>query len=123
MKFNSRADQTFYKFDREAKLKSQRGKCFYCGLPLTKKTATVDHVIPLSKLRGKHSNNNTVIACEDCNVSKADGLTPNLSPTKKIVNAILMRIEKRTQLAVWRLSFKPMGSFKKWCKHQEKANQ
>jgi 5-methylcytosine-specific restriction endonuclease McrA len=45
--------------------------CRYCGEPLTKYEATVDHIIPLDR-GGKSENCNFGIACEDCNNSKGN---------------------------------------------------
>lgn len=43
--------------------------CHYCGIKLTAETATVDHVIALSK-GGYDRIGNCVLACRDCNVKK-----------------------------------------------------
>lgn len=63
-----------HKRNRKARpkiLKLYKGKCFYCGLPLTKKTATVDHFIPLSK-NGSIEIENLRPACKRCNELKGD---------------------------------------------------
>lgn len=41
-------------------------ECRWCKAPLDEKTATVDHVIPLSR-GGLNNSNNLVLACEPCN--------------------------------------------------------
>ena len=46
-------------------------KCLYCGVNLTRKNATVDHIIPVSK-GGINSKVNFVICCEDCNRERGD---------------------------------------------------
>ncbi len=46
-------------------------QCQYCGEGLTRRTATIDHVLPRSK-GGKTSWKNTVTACAPCNSKKAD---------------------------------------------------
>lgn len=43
--------------------------CYLCGELLTVKTATIDHVIPISK-GGYHCPNNARIACKPCNNAK-----------------------------------------------------
>jgi 5-methylcytosine-specific restriction endonuclease McrA len=43
--------------------------CVYCGKSLTLKTATFDHVKPLSA-GGYDRNSNGAIACESCNNAK-----------------------------------------------------
>lgn len=48
-------------------------KCEYCGKALTEKTATMDHVIPLTK-GGEHDPGNIVPACRSCNSRKGNRL-------------------------------------------------
>lgn len=43
--------------------------CYLCGVSLDYSTATIDHVIPLSK-GGFHCPNNAKIACLKCNQTK-----------------------------------------------------
>ena len=47
------------------------GKCQYCGVNVSLKTSTIDHVVPKSR-GGKHSWENVVLACAKCNQKKAD---------------------------------------------------
>lgn len=52
--------------------------CQYCGLHLDGKTASVDHVIPISKFKNKSDSNswdNLVACCKKCNTKKG-GRTP-----------------------------------------------
>lgn len=49
--------------------------CFWCELSLTLETATIDHVIPLSR-GGMNNSNNYVLACQPCNNKRG-----NLIPT------------------------------------------
>lgn len=48
-------------------------QCKLCGKQVTKKTATLDHVIPRSK-GGTGAMNNLVTACAPCNRKKDDKL-------------------------------------------------
>lgn len=64
-------DAAFDRADREAALKAQGGRCKYCLIPLTLKTATRDHVVPRSK-GGSNLRHNTVAACESCNKAKGN---------------------------------------------------
>jgi len=48
-------------------------RCSYCGCDLNWHTATLDHVVPTSK-GGTDSMDNLVLACQPCNVQKADKL-------------------------------------------------
>lgn len=43
--------------------------CRYCGIPLTKLTVTLDHVIPVSK-GGTNDLDNLVACCKKCNHDK-----------------------------------------------------
>lgn len=45
--------------------------CQYCGIDMTDKTATIDHVVPKSK-GGGSTWVNMVAACRDCNLSKGN---------------------------------------------------
>jgi len=45
--------------------------CQYCGIRLSDKKLTIDHVLPLSK-GGRHSWENVVAACAPCNNKKGD---------------------------------------------------
>lgn len=45
--------------------------CYYCGVPLTQSTRTIDHVLPLSR-GGTNSKENKVLCCRRCNISKMD---------------------------------------------------
>lgn len=51
--------------------------CYLCGLLLTVKTATIDHVIPLAR-GGFHCPNNAKIACLKCNQKKNKKLLSEL---------------------------------------------
>jgi len=46
-------------------------KCAYCDCELKWETATLDHVVPRSK-GGTNAMDNLVLACQPCNVRKAD---------------------------------------------------
>lgn len=45
--------------------------CTYCGLTLSRKTATIDHIVPKSK-GGSTCEANLTLACKSCNERKAD---------------------------------------------------
>ncbi|MHA2279604.1 MAG: HNH endonuclease [Promethearchaeota archaeon] len=47
--------------------------CNWCGQKLDRKTATLDHVIPLSK-GGTNGLDNQTLACYDCNQNRQDHL-------------------------------------------------
>lgn len=43
--------------------------CYFCGNALTRKTATVDHLLPIAR-GGTNHMDNIVIACRLCNARK-----------------------------------------------------
>jgi 5-methylcytosine-specific restriction endonuclease McrA len=57
--------------------------CQYCGEDVSKKTATLDHVLPVSH-GGKTTFENTVCACATCNANKGNDkkIVPRYKPVK-----------------------------------------
>jgi 5-methylcytosine-specific restriction endonuclease McrA len=57
--------------------------CQYCGDDVSRKTATLDHVLPVSH-RGKTTFENTVCACATCNANKGNDkkIVPKHKPVK-----------------------------------------
>jgi hypothetical protein len=57
--------------------------CQYCGDDVSRKTATLDHVLPTSH-GGKTTFENTVCACADCNANKGNDkkIVPKFKPYK-----------------------------------------
>lgn len=49
----------------------RRRSCHYCRAKTRKRERTADHVIPLSR-GGYHSAKNLVMACQACNIAKAN---------------------------------------------------
>jgi len=118
----SLVDHVFYKLDRERNLEKQNNRCVYCGEKITRSEATVDHVIPISKVK-YHSVKNTVAACHDCNQRKANKDTIEFTDFELRLQELDRKLEERIQLAEYRLSFKTYGSFNKWKKYQNKHKQ
>ena len=60
---------------KAAKLRMLRKRqaCHWCTCVLTEETATVDHVIPLSR-GGLDNDNNRVLACEPCNNKRGNSM-------------------------------------------------
>lgn len=46
-------------------------RCAHCGKPLTKYTATIEHIFPRS-WGGDNTMNNLTVLCRQCNVLKSD---------------------------------------------------
>jgi 5-methylcytosine-specific restriction endonuclease McrA len=64
-------------------------KCFYCGVELNEENATIDHIVPLSKLQSDSNQiDNLVLACSDCNNKKGNGVwyCPSVN---RLINAVL----------------------------------
>jgi len=58
-------------------------RCSYCENPVDRRTATLDHVLPVS-LGGKTTFENTVCACNICNARKGNNkkIIPKFKPYK-----------------------------------------
>jgi 5-methylcytosine-specific restriction endonuclease McrA len=71
--------------------------CQYCGVDVSKKTATLDHVLPVSH-GGKTTFENTVCACADCNANKGNNkkIVPKAKPYKP---NYFQLVEKRKKLS------------------------
>jgi 5-methylcytosine-specific restriction endonuclease McrA len=69
-------------------------KCQYCGIDVSRKDATLDHVLPLSH-GGKNTYENTVCACAKCNSTKGNDkhIRPKKAPIKPTYHQLVA--EKR----------------------------
>lgn len=56
--------------------------CLYCGCNVTKSTATLDHVVPISR-GGKTNFENIATACGPCNFAKGNKIGPQWRPEYK----------------------------------------
>lgn len=59
------------RFSKDNVYTRDKGRCQYCGEGLTRRTATLDHVLPRSR-GGKTVWTNVVVACMPCNQEKGD---------------------------------------------------
>jgi 5-methylcytosine-specific restriction endonuclease McrA len=77
-------------------------ECQYCGVDVTRKSATLDHVLPVSK-GGKTDWKNCTTACSDCNSKKGNDarIIPLQTPYKPNYYAL---VEKRKKLE-WDLTY------------------
>ena len=57
--------------EKKAILKTTKGVCARCGKKLNLKTATMEHIIPLSR-GGTNSPENLTVLCEQCNKDKGN---------------------------------------------------
>lgn len=70
MYFEKKEERRLFTYEeRDLILKSSYGKCAACGKPLTTKTMTVEHIIPISR-GGSNEMENLVALCEPCNKRK-----------------------------------------------------
>lgn len=51
--------------------KNQDGRCYYCGQPVLRNNATLDHKLPRS-LGGLSTMDNLVMCCHNCNETKSN---------------------------------------------------
>jgi hypothetical protein len=80
-------------------------KCYYCGVNLTSRNKTIDHVMPQSK-GGKDTFENTVACCTICNSRKGDKLLEELgwevTLPKEPAHNILYAYPKMTVPEIWK---------------------
>jgi 5-methylcytosine-specific restriction endonuclease McrA len=71
--------------------------CQYCGDDVSKKTATLDHVLPVSH-GGKTTFENTVCACATCNANKGNNkkIVPKHTPVKPTYFQLVDKRKKQT---------------------------
>ncbi len=50
----------------------QKGRCHYCGKEMSKREATIEHVVPVSRGGPVTDRRNIVLACEVCNKRKGN---------------------------------------------------
>lgn len=119
-----RLARAFYVLDREKLLKEQGNKCFYCKKNLTKKTATMDHVIPKSKTK-YHSTANCVVACQQCNQKKAAKEIKKIPVEKWEWTLIkgLNDLDEMVRKIEWKFDDDSKGSYAKWKKYWTKRNR
>jgi 5-methylcytosine-specific restriction endonuclease McrA len=129
-KFISKTDKMFYKLDREIIWQNQKEKCYYCSKKLKRNEITLDHVVPLSKLKYRHAPSNCVVACFSCNQKKSNrtDYRPQKEQWEILLQDGLERLEKQTRKSVYRIvrysgCEDHKGSFAKWEKYWEKKGR
>ena len=71
--------------------------CQYCGIDVTGRTATLDHILPTSH-GGKTTFENTCCSCARCNANKGNDkkIVPAVKPTKP---TYFQLVDKRKKMA------------------------
>jgi 5-methylcytosine-specific restriction endonuclease McrA len=87
--------KTGVRFSKHNVFLRDRYICQYCGDDVSRKTATLDHVLPVSH-GGKTIFENTVCACADCNSNKGNNkkIIPKSKPYKPTYFQLVDRRKK-----------------------------
>jgi 5-methylcytosine-specific restriction endonuclease McrA len=88
--------KTTIRFSKQNVFIRDEYRCAYCEIELTKKQATLDHVLPISH-GGKTNFENCVTACGPCNAAKGNNkkIVPSFNPTRPTYYQL---VEKRKKL-------------------------
>lgn len=80
---NYQKKKTMMRFSKHNVFLRDEYVCQYCGVETTKKTATLDHVLPISH-GGANTWENCVCACSRCNINKGNDkkIVPKNKPYK-----------------------------------------
>ena len=75
--------KTTVRFSKQNVFLRDKFTCQYCGISVDRKTATLDHVVPVSH-GGKTTWENAVCACARCNSTKGNNkkIVPKIKPFK-----------------------------------------
>jgi hypothetical protein len=93
---NIKRINTYAQLSRKNIFLRDKGRCQYCGMQVTSKSGTVDHIVPRSR-GGMHVWENVVIACIPCNQKKGARLvdSTNMSLIKKPKSPTISEIAYR----------------------------
>lgn len=93
--------KTVIRFSKQNVFLRDEYKCQYCGVNVTHRTATLDHVLPQSH-GGKSSWDNCTTACSNCNSKKGNNkrIVPQKAPWKPTYWHL---VDKRKKLG-WELA-------------------
>lgn len=102
---------TSVRFSKQNLFLRDEWTCQYCFVPLTEKTATMDHVLPISK-GGKTNFLNIVAACPSCNLLKGNNhrIKPKIKPYKPDFWELVNKRKKRPFTItheIWRTYIEP----------------
>lgn len=74
--------KTMVRFSKNNVYLRDQYRCLYCDDRVNKKSATMDHVIPVSR-GGKTNFENIATACAPCNTRKGNKMSPEWRPSYK----------------------------------------
>lgn len=69
--YGGRRRRQTIRFSKDNVYTRDKGRCQYCSVKMTRKQATLDHVVPRAQ-GGKTNWTNVVLACTPCNQAKGD---------------------------------------------------
>jgi len=81
---------------RRALLRREGGRCYYCFGPLSERTLTIDHVVPVCA-GGRDAVENLVACCFPCNLAKGGG------PAEEFLRLLYRREAITNHEALYRL--------------------
>lgn len=90
------------KFQRRTLFERDEWSCQYCGAPLTRRAATIDHLHPRC-LGGKTTWKNCVAACLACNKKKGHKTLPeaDMKLAKKPANPTVVHVWRADSHGIW----------------------
>ena len=100
--------KTGVRFSKHNVFLRDRYICQYCGDDVSRKTATLDHVLPVSH-GGKTIFENTVCACADCNSNK--GNNKKIIPKSKPYKPTYFQLVDRRKKLKWDLQHPSWASY------------
>lgn len=100
--------KTGVRFSKHNVFLRDRYICQYCGDDVSRKTATLDHVLPISH-GGKTIFENTVCACADCNSNK--GNNKKIIPKSKPYKPTYFQLVDRRKKLKWDLQHPSWASY------------
>ena len=100
--------KTGVRFSKHNVFLRDRYICQYCGDDVSRKNATLDHVLPISH-GGKTIFENTVCACADCNSNK--GNNKKIIPKSKPYKPTYFQLVDRRKKLKWDLQHPSWASY------------
>lgn len=100
--------KTTVRFSKQTIFLRDEYRCSYCGVDVNRKTATLDHVLPMS-LGGKTTFENCTTSCSACNSRKGNNhkIVPKIKPYKPSYYSL---VEKRKRMS-WELAHSSWANY------------